>query len=184
MGTGPAARRSGPQLSELELSESDSDSSAASILGVSLDGFDGDAWMSDLEGAHDDIQVGKAAGVNDPGDIPWRTTTWSAEVQQQSAKVAKNAVIHLGATVTLELQEVVHGGSDANGEWMGEGGNKGGKNVHRVNLPLTPTQKKEKKQLQIKRYRSPSHSGTTNSFGTSHHHRDRTTQQLAKLSKL
>ena len=33
----------GPQLSECELSESDSDSSAASILGVCLDGFDGDA---------------------------------------------------------------------------------------------------------------------------------------------
>jgi len=33
----------GPQLSEIELSESDSDSSAASIFGVCLDGFDGDA---------------------------------------------------------------------------------------------------------------------------------------------
>ena len=32
-----------PQLSELELS--DSDSSVAIILGVCLDGFDGDAWM-------------------------------------------------------------------------------------------------------------------------------------------
>ena len=32
-----------PQLSDLELSESDSDSSAASILGVCLNGFDGDA---------------------------------------------------------------------------------------------------------------------------------------------
>jgi hypothetical protein len=62
----------GPQLCELELS--DSDNSVASILGVCLDGFDGDAWMSDAEGAHDDIQVGEAAGVNDPGDIPWRTT--------------------------------------------------------------------------------------------------------------
>ena len=31
-----------PQLSELELSESDNDSSVASILGVCLDGFDGD----------------------------------------------------------------------------------------------------------------------------------------------
>ena len=35
--------------------------------------------MSDVEGAHDDIQVGEAAGVNDPGDIPWRTTACSAE---------------------------------------------------------------------------------------------------------
>jgi len=53
----------GPQLSELELSESDS--SVASILGVCLDGFDGDAWMSDAEGAQDDIQLGAGAGVND-----------------------------------------------------------------------------------------------------------------------
>jgi len=137
-----------------------------------------------VEGAHDDIQVGEAAGVNDPGDIPWRTTTWCAGVQQQSAKVAQNVVIHFGATGTLDLQEVVHGGTDANGERIGGGGNKGGENVHRVNLPLTPAQKKEKKRLQMKNYRSRSHSGTTNSFGTSHHHRDRTTQQLAKLSKL
>jgi len=61
----------GPQLGELEFSESDSDSIAASKLGVCLHGFDGDAWMSDAEGAQDNIQVGEAAGVNDPGDIPW-----------------------------------------------------------------------------------------------------------------
>jgi len=29
--------------------------------------------MSDAEGAQDDMQIGAAAGVNDPGDIPWRT---------------------------------------------------------------------------------------------------------------
>jgi len=63
----------GPQLSDLHLSESDSNSSVASILGVCLVGFDGDAWMSDAEGAQDDIQVGAAAGVNDPVDTPWRT---------------------------------------------------------------------------------------------------------------
>jgi len=51
-----------PQLSELELS--DSDSSVDSILGVCLDGFDGDAWMSEVEGAQDDSQVGEAVGVN------------------------------------------------------------------------------------------------------------------------
>jgi len=60
----------GPQLIELELSESDSDSSVGSILGVCLDGFNGDAWMSDVKGAQDDVQVNEAAGVNDPGDIP------------------------------------------------------------------------------------------------------------------
>jgi len=71
----------GPQLSELELSENDSDSSVASILGVCLDGFDGDAWMSDAAGAQDDLQVGVDAGFNDPGYIPWRTTAWSAGVE-------------------------------------------------------------------------------------------------------
>jgi len=34
--------------------------------------------MSDAEGVQDDIQVGAAAGVNDPGDIAWHTTAWSA----------------------------------------------------------------------------------------------------------
>jgi len=79
-------------LSELELSKSDGDRSAASILGVCLDGFDGDAWMSDAEGAHDDIQVGEVAGVNDPGDIPWRTTAWGAGgVDVGSVKTAQRA---------------------------------------------------------------------------------------------
>jgi len=54
----------GPQLCELELSQSYSDSSVASLLGVCLDGFNGDAWMSEAEEAQDDIQVGAAAGVN------------------------------------------------------------------------------------------------------------------------
>jgi hypothetical protein len=48
--------------------------------------------MSDAEGAHDDIQVGAAAGVNDPGDIPWRTTACSAGgVDVGSVKAAKRA---------------------------------------------------------------------------------------------
>jgi len=150
----------GPQMSELELSDSNSDSSVDSIFGACLDGFDGDAWMSDAEGAHDDIQVGDAAGVNDFGDIPWRTTAWSAGgLEVGSVKAAKRAsegrkqptstlsgqtvtfdpqgvrigengdrdgaarggVAGEGATDTLDLQEVVHGGSDANGERMGGG---------------------------------------------------------------
>jgi len=40
---------------------------------VCLEGFNEDALMSDSEEAQDDIQVGAAAGVNDFGDIPWRT---------------------------------------------------------------------------------------------------------------
>ena len=50
----------GLHLNELELS--DSDSSVGSIHGVCLDGFDGDAWMLDAEGAQDDMQVGAAEG--------------------------------------------------------------------------------------------------------------------------
>jgi len=50
-----------PQMSELELSDSDSNNFVGPIPGACLDGFDGDAWMSDTEGAHDDIQVGEAA---------------------------------------------------------------------------------------------------------------------------
>jgi hypothetical protein len=92
-----------PQLSELELS--DSDSSVASILGVCPDGFNGDAWMSDAEDAQDDIQVGAAAGVNDTGDIPWRTTGWRAGAEDvASAKVAKRAGVLPDKIVTFHRQ--------------------------------------------------------------------------------
>jgi len=37
--------------------------------------------MSDADEAQDDIQIGAAAGVNDPGDIPWRTTVWRAGLE-------------------------------------------------------------------------------------------------------
>jgi len=84
----------GPQLSELELS--DSDSSVVSILGVCLHGFDGDAWMSDAEGAHDDIQVVEAAGVNDPGDIPWRTTAWRAGSEDQNSTTVEKGTVAEG----------------------------------------------------------------------------------------
>jgi len=78
----------GPQLCELELSQRNSDSSVASLLGVCLDGFNGDDWMSDAEEAQDDIQVGAAAGVNDLGDILWRTIAWSAGTLDVLPKMA------------------------------------------------------------------------------------------------
>jgi len=116
-------------MSELELSDSDSDSFVGSILGACLDGFDGDTWMSEAEGAHDDIQVGEAAGVNDPSDIPWHTTTWRAGTEVvPSAKVAKTAVESRkqssstlsGKTVTfdphgVEISENGDGDGDAEG---------------------------------------------------------------------
>ena len=43
------------QVSELDLSGIDSDSNEASIFGMCLHGFIGDAWMSDAEGAQDDM---------------------------------------------------------------------------------------------------------------------------------
>ena len=116
----------GPELSELELSDSDSDSSAASILGVCLHGFDGDAWMSDAEGAQDDMQVGAAAG----GEIPWRTTAWSAGGKDVgSGKAAKSvgeghkqpASALNGKSVMFDLQGVAID-ETADGEGDTEGG--------------------------------------------------------------
>jgi len=99
-------------MSDLELS--DSDSSVVSILGVCLDGFDGDAWMSDAEGAHDDIQVGQTAGVNDPGDIPWRTTAWRSRV-----KDVITAAVPSDTVLSIDRQGGALTGNDANGKRPG-----------------------------------------------------------------
>jgi len=81
--------------------------------------------MSDSEGAHDDIQVGEVAGVNDPGNIPWRTTVWRAEGEDvRSVKVAKrvresfkqSSSVMSGKTVTSALQSVAPSGNDAEEE--------------------------------------------------------------------
>jgi len=99
----------GPQLSELELSASYS--SVETILGVCLYGFNGDTWMSKAEGAHDDIQVGEAAGVNDPGDIPWRMTGWRAGAEDVlSVKVAKRVGVLPDKIVTVDRQGAALGG--------------------------------------------------------------------------
>jgi len=173
-----------PQLSELELSDSDSDSSVGSILSACLDGFNGDAWMSDVEGANNDIQVGEAVGVNDPSDIPWRTTPWRAGAQPQTANVANNASVLLRNAVISDLPGAALGGNDIDGDRPVGGCNEGEKNVTGINVLLTEAQKKEKKQLQKKKYRSKSHRGMTNTVGTSHHNVNRTEQQLAKFAKL
>jgi len=133
----------GPQLSDLELS--DSERSVASILRVCLDAFDGDAWMSDAEGAHDDMQVGAAEGVNDPGDVPWHTTAWSAGAQPEKANFAKNASVLLNNTATSVLLGTALGVNNIDGERPVGGCNEGGKNVTGVNVPFTEAQKKEEK---------------------------------------
>jgi len=140
----------GSQLSELELS--DSDSSVASIPGVCLDGFDGDAWMSDADGPHDDMQVGAAAGVNDPSDISWRTTAWRAGTEDVlSVKVAKKAGVLPDTIVTFDRQGAVLGGNDGDVECLGGGNYEDGANLDGVNVPLTAAQKKEKKRIQKKK---------------------------------
>ena len=71
--------------------------------------------MLKAQRAHDDIQVGAAAGVNHPGDIMWRSIAWSAgEKDVASVKVAKRAgesreqpsSALSGKTVTSDLQRV------------------------------------------------------------------------------
>jgi len=86
MATGPAAMRVGQQLSGLDLSDSDSDNSDTSIFCMCLNSFNRDNWMPDVGGARDDIQVGEADRVNDPADIPWRTTAWNAGTEDVHGK--------------------------------------------------------------------------------------------------
>ena len=110
----------GPHLSELELSESDSGNSGASILSMCLHGFDGDARMSDAEGAQEDMQVGAAEGVNDPAAIPWCTTACSAGPEDvESAKVVKTAALLSGTAVNFDLQGAVLSENYAGGESLG-----------------------------------------------------------------
>jgi len=84
--------------------------------------------MSDAKEAQDDTQVGAAAGVNDPGDIPWRTTDWRAGVEDvTSAKVAarvgasrkQSTSAFSGKTVTFNPQGAELG---ANGDGDGVAG--------------------------------------------------------------
>jgi len=108
----------------------ESDSSVVSILGVCLDGFDGDAWMSDPEGAHDEIQAGAGAGVNDPDDILWCVTSWSAggedagsvKTSKKTGEGRKQSSLALsGKTVTLDPQKAAIG-ENGNGDRAVGGG--------------------------------------------------------------
>jgi len=151
-----------PQSSELELS--DSDSSVASILGVCLDGFDGDAWTSDAEGAQDYIQVGQTAGVNDPDDIPWSTTGWRA-----GAEVVASAKLPTS-----------HGGLEGETTVSGDGASS-------VQVPLTADEEKEKKRLQDKARKTPSdksHKKNRPRVEDNADNRARSARQIHSLSKL
>jgi len=175
----------GPQLSELELS--DSDSSVDSILGVCLDGFDGDAWMSEAEGAQDDIQVGAAAEVNDPGDILWRTTAWRAGAKDNVAKRAgesreQPSSALSGKRVTFDQQGLVIGEQDAAGGGMEVGVSVIAGSAAGQGIPLTPDEKKAKKRLQGKKNRSPSYKKKTTRAGGSSDNRARSARYESTLS--
>ena len=90
----------------------------------------------DAEGAHYDIQVGETEGANDPGDILWRTTDWSAGAEDVLfAKVAKRAVVLPDKIVTFDRQGAALGGH-AEGQRPGGGCKKGGENVTGVKALL------------------------------------------------
>ena len=85
--------------------------------------------MLDAEGAHNDIQVGAAAGVHDPSDIPWRMTAWSAggldvgsvKTAQRAGEGRKQPASALsGKSVMFDLQGVViHETTDGEGDAEG-----------------------------------------------------------------
>ena len=85
--------------------------------------------MSDAEGAQHGIQVGAAAGVDDPSDIPWGTTAWSAGLMDVgSVKTAQRvgegrkqpASALSGKSVMFDLQGVViHETTDGEGDAEG-----------------------------------------------------------------
>ena len=114
--------------------------------------------MSDAEGTQDDIQVGGVAGVNDPGNIPWRTIVWRAGGEDAwSVKVVKrtgesfqqSSSAMREKTVTSALQTVNHSGNDTEEE-LPEGGvsvGHGGNRQAGGGVPLTPDKKKEKQRV-------------------------------------
>jgi len=115
-----------------------------------------------------------SCGAQPPGGLGARG------VDGGSVTASKRAGKPSDKIVTFDRQEAALSGNDSDGERPGGDNNEDGANLDGVNVPLTAAQKKEKKRIQKK---SPSASGNTNKFGTSHHHRDRTTDQLAKLAK-
>ena len=65
--------------------------------------------MSETEGAQDDIQVGAAAGENDPGNILWRMSTSSACVDDVvSEKVEKRDTVRSTILALALLRQQTH----------------------------------------------------------------------------
>ena len=68
--------------------------------------------------------------------------------------------------VTFDRQGNALGRNDSDGERPGGDNNEDGANLDGVNVPLTAAQKKDKKQIQKKKYKSPCASGNTSTFDT------------------
>jgi hypothetical protein len=135
--------------------------------------------MSDAHGAQDDIQVGEAAGVNDPGDIPWCTTAWRAGAEDVgSVKVAKTVDEGRkqpssglsGKTVTLQ------GTAPSENEGV-DGGVQG-----RVEIDEGNTVDEQKKQRDKAKGKSPSAKKSGGNKGGAHQ-KERQTRQQAALSR-
>jgi len=135
--------------------------------------------MSEAEGVQNTIQVGAAEGVNDPGDIPWSTTSWSAGAEDvASTRFAKHVAMLAGKTVTFDVQGTALSENVADEECQGMKGPRDGNNVLGLNEALlTTTQKKEKKWRQHKIIKVLPMMEIRNI-------RDGTARHLAKLSKL
>jgi len=166
--------------------------------------------MLDAEGAHNDIQVGAAAGVHDPSDIPWRMTAWSAGgVDVGSVKATKKAgegrkqpaSVLNGKTVTFDMHGSALGENDA-AEGLVPGGVLGAMGAeqsaatvdHRGQAPvssevaewvvLTADERKALKKLkQARRKLTTSAHKAGGGFKGGHDNAERTSRHLASLTR-
>ena len=120
------------------------------------------------------LQLSERAGVNDPGDNPWRTTAWSAGgVDVGSDKAAKRASegrkqpfsTLSGQIVTFDPQGAEIG-ENGDGDWAVRGGFAGqGGGAAGGGVTLTPEENKRLRRLQTNKARKaskktrPSHQG-------------------------
>jgi len=144
--------------------------------------------MSDAEGAQDDIQIGEAVGVNDPGDIPWRTTGWRAgsvdlgpvQVDTRAGEDCKQPSSGLSAkTVTFDLNGTAPSENDGVDGVVQGVVEKGEGNTVDMGVQLTREQKKQRNKAKAK---SPSAKKNGGKKGGAHQ-QDQHAPQLAVLSR-
>jgi len=149
--------------------------------------------------AHCYIQVGAAVGVNDPGDILWCATEWSAGgVDVRPVKVAKWAAegrkqrtsALSGKTVIPDLQRVALSGNEDEVDVAEDLMSVSGGRQVAGEVPLKPEEKKKekrRKQNHTKRAnqkRSPSQKNSHMPQPGGDHNKKRTTTLLERLSSL